>query len=203
MLRIVLIVALTIGLLTIPFLVHAEVYKWIDDKGGVHFTEDYSSIPEKYRPVAETRRFPQDPKDTSPASVEKKPTAASVTKVLEPPVEKTPAVQKPALMHSEVFEGMMTKLDAFGKSFVVTGEKETMSFLISWETKITDELGKEQHLEELRRRMETNPSTGVRVSVEYIRVGDDFNASNITLHGRKDFHGRDRLKPPRPPRPPK
>jgi hypothetical protein len=199
----VLMATLAIGLLTIPFLVHAEVYKWIDDKGGVHFTEDYSSIPEKYRPVAETRRFPQDPKDTSPASVEKKATAASDTKAPEPPVEKTPAVQKPALVHSELFEGMMTKLDAFGKSFVVTGEKETMSFLISWETKIIDELGKEQHLEELRRRMETNPSTGVRVTVEYIRDGDDFNASNITLHGRKDFDGRDRLKPPRPPRPPR
>ena len=198
----VLIAALTIGLLTIPFLVHAEVYKWIDDKGGVHFTEDYSKIPEKYRPVAETRRFPQDPKDTSPASVEKKPTAASVTKVLEPPVEKTPAVQKPALMHSEVFEGMMTKLDAFGKSFVVTGEKETMSFLISWETKIIDELGKERLFEELIRRMEITPS-GVPVSVKYIRDGDDIHTSNITLHGQKDFHGGQRRIPPRPPRPPK
>ena len=83
----VLIAALTIGLLTIPSFVYAEVYKWIDDKGNVHFTEDYSKIPEKYRPVAETRRFPQDPKDTSPASVEKKPTSASAPKVPEPAVQ--------------------------------------------------------------------------------------------------------------------
>jgi hypothetical protein len=74
--KIGLIAALTIGLLTIPFLAHAEVYRWIDDKGDVHFTDDYSKIPEKYRPVAETRRFPQDPKDTSPSSVEQKPSPA-------------------------------------------------------------------------------------------------------------------------------
>jgi len=40
-----------IALLMTPFSVSAQVYKWIDDKGDVHFTDDYSSIPEKYRPV--------------------------------------------------------------------------------------------------------------------------------------------------------
>src|SRR5512136_401847 len=84
----VLIAALTIGLLTIPFLVHAEVYKWLDDKGQVHFTDDYSNIPEKYRPVAETQRFAQDPKETSPSSVERKPTPASAAKVPEPATQR-------------------------------------------------------------------------------------------------------------------
>ena len=27
----------------------AEVYKWVDEKGGVHFTDDFIQIPEKYR----------------------------------------------------------------------------------------------------------------------------------------------------------
>jgi hypothetical protein len=45
----VLIASLTIGLLTIPFLVHAEVYKWIDDKGTIFFTDDYSNIPPAYQ----------------------------------------------------------------------------------------------------------------------------------------------------------
>ena len=203
----VLIAALTIGLLTIPFLVHAEVYKWIDDKGNVHFTDDYSSIPDRYRPVAETQRFPQDPKDTSPSSVDKKATSTLAPKVSEPAVQNKvsePTVQKPPVVQSEVFEGAMSKLDAFGRSFVVTGERETMSFLISGDTKIIDELGKEQHVEELRRRMETNPSTGVPVSVKYIRDGDDIHASHITLHGRKPFDGGNyrRPRPPRPPKPP-
>ncbi len=195
MLKIVLIAGLTIGLLTIPFLVHAEVYKWIDDKGDVHFTDDYSKIPEKYRPQ-------RTPEETSPPSVEKKPTPALAPEVSEPPSQKIPVVQKEPPVVPEVFEGVISKLDAFGRSFVVTSEKETMSFLISGDTKIIDELGKEQHFEELTRRMETNPSTGVPVSVKYIRDGDDIHASNITLHGRKDFDGRD-FRRPRPPRPPK
>ena len=33
----------------IPFLVHAEVYKWIDEKGTIHFTDDESNIPSSYR----------------------------------------------------------------------------------------------------------------------------------------------------------
>jgi len=31
----------------------AEVYKWVDDKGVVHFTDDIIQIPEKYRPQIE------------------------------------------------------------------------------------------------------------------------------------------------------
>jgi hypothetical protein len=41
--------ALTIGFLMIPFSIHAEVYKWIDDKGTIHFTDDYGNIPSSYR----------------------------------------------------------------------------------------------------------------------------------------------------------
>ena len=193
--KIVLIAALTIGLLTIPFLVHAEVYKWIDDKGDVHFTDDYSNIPEKYRPVAETQRFPQDPKDTSPSSVEKKPTPALAPKVPEPAVQKTPLVLR------EVFEGVISKLDDFGRSFVVTGEKETMSFPISEDTRIIDEFGKEVPFEELTRRMSVTAS-GIPVSVKYIRDGDDIHTSNITIHAQKEFQWRDHRRP-KPPKPPK
>jgi predicted nucleic acid-binding Zn-ribbon protein len=32
---------------------YAEVYKWVDEKGGVHFTDDLLQIPEKYRPKVE------------------------------------------------------------------------------------------------------------------------------------------------------
>jgi superkiller protein 3 len=44
----------------IPFLVLAETYKWIDDKGGIHFTDDYSTIPEKHRQEIEKRTLPKD-----------------------------------------------------------------------------------------------------------------------------------------------
>jgi hypothetical protein len=45
----VLIVILTVGFLMTPFLIHAEVYQWIDNKGTIYFTDDYSNIPPSYR----------------------------------------------------------------------------------------------------------------------------------------------------------
>jgi uncharacterized protein YfcZ (UPF0381/DUF406 family) len=45
----ILIVVLTIGFLMIPFSIHAEVYQWIDDKGTIHFTDDYNNVPSSYR----------------------------------------------------------------------------------------------------------------------------------------------------------
>ena len=38
----------------------AEMYKWVDEKGTVHFTDDPSMIPEKYRPDTETRKSPME-----------------------------------------------------------------------------------------------------------------------------------------------
>ncbi len=32
----------------------AQVYKWVDEKGVTHFTDDISQVPEEYRPRAET-----------------------------------------------------------------------------------------------------------------------------------------------------
>jgi len=37
----------------IPQLSFGEVYKWVDEKGVVHFTDDMQQVPEKYRPKAE------------------------------------------------------------------------------------------------------------------------------------------------------
>ena len=203
----VLVAALTIGLLTIPFLVHAELYKWIDDKGNVHFTDDYSNIPEKYRPVAETQRFPQDPKETSPSGVEKKPTPTLAPKLPEPAVQKEAseaAVQKAPSASREVVEGVISKLDDFGRSFVVTRDNENMTFPISEDTRIIDEFGKEAPFDELKRRMSVTAS-GIPVSVKYIRDGDDIRTSSITIRSQQEFQWRDHRRPipPRPPRPPR
>lgn len=192
-----------IGLFITPFSAHAQVYKWIDDKGDVHFTDDYSSIPEKYRSVAETQ---QPPKEPPPAIVEKKTAPAPYPKVSEPPVQKTPVVLKTPEPVPEVFEGKVIKLDDFARSFVVTdkaNKERTMSFRISEDTKIIDELRKEVAFDELRRRVETNPSTGITVTVKYTREKDDIHTTSVTLHGKQDFDGGNIQKPPSPPKPPK
>jgi hypothetical protein len=39
---------------------HAEIYKWVDDKGTVHFTEDPATIPEKYLEKVKSRTADED-----------------------------------------------------------------------------------------------------------------------------------------------
>ena len=42
--------------LDIPFLFSEEIYRWTDEKGTTHFTDDASTIPEKYRKEAEEKK---------------------------------------------------------------------------------------------------------------------------------------------------
>jgi len=45
-----------------------EVYKWVDEKGTVHFTDDPGQIPEKYRDQIQKREPPKEPVSTPPTS---------------------------------------------------------------------------------------------------------------------------------------
>jgi peptidoglycan hydrolase CwlO-like protein len=50
-----------------------EVYKWVDEKGIVHFTDDLGEVPEKYREQIQKERPPKEstpPQPTSPPSIE-------------------------------------------------------------------------------------------------------------------------------------
>lgn len=51
---------LILVLLCITELAFGEVYKWVDEKGVVHFTDDISQIPEKYRPQIKTLEYPEE-----------------------------------------------------------------------------------------------------------------------------------------------
>ncbi|MFZ3209288.1 MAG: DUF4124 domain-containing protein, partial [Geobacteraceae bacterium] len=44
-----LVLLVSIALLAFTTSVHAETYKWIDDKGTINFTEDLGNVPPKYR----------------------------------------------------------------------------------------------------------------------------------------------------------
>ena len=59
---------------------YGEMYKWMDEKGTVHFTDDLSSIPEKYRQDAETRK---PPKEISTPQPKEKPTSTPSPKISE------------------------------------------------------------------------------------------------------------------------
>jgi clan AA aspartic protease (TIGR02281 family) len=47
-------------LIILPLAGYGEMYKWVDEKGTVHFADDLSNIPEKYRPDVEMRTPPQE-----------------------------------------------------------------------------------------------------------------------------------------------
>jgi chromosome segregation ATPase len=42
----------------------AEVYKWVDEKGVVYFTDDITQVPEKYRSKAEKIGLPEEKGET-------------------------------------------------------------------------------------------------------------------------------------------
>jgi hypothetical protein len=45
-----------------------EVYRWEDEKGTVHFTDDLGQVPEKYREKVQKKISPKEPVPTQPAS---------------------------------------------------------------------------------------------------------------------------------------
>jgi hypothetical protein len=155
----VLIAALTIGLLMIPFLVYADVYKWVDEKGTVHFTDDNSTIPEKYGQQVERRSLPEDSK---PMTEEKK----TESKTAGSPLSSSVMQDIPLL-----FSGMISTFSA--GTIVVTGEGKNMVFLISEDTSIKTDYGKDISFNELK--------NGSPVTIEYIKKGDDNHARSIKV----------------------
>ncbi len=47
---------------------YAQVFKWVDDKGSVHFTDDISKIPEKYRQAIEEIEAREEKSETKTES---------------------------------------------------------------------------------------------------------------------------------------
>ncbi len=58
---------------------YGEMYKWVDEKGVVHFTDDLTTIPEKYLEQVETRKPPKETSTPKPQE-ESKPSLPEKTK---------------------------------------------------------------------------------------------------------------------------
>jgi len=65
----------------LPPVLSQEFYRWTDDKGAVHFTDNIYSIPEKYRGQVEKRRYVPPPQSSAPALEQesKQPQTARIT----------------------------------------------------------------------------------------------------------------------------
>ena len=86
-------------LMALALPVSAEMYKWVDEKGTVHFTDDISSIPEKYREDVEER---ETSKETPDQEVREKPAPAPAQKSSEPEGFEVNLVRRSELWLSEV-----------------------------------------------------------------------------------------------------
>ncbi len=68
---------LLVGLILIPLVGGTqETYQWVDEKGTVHFTDDFGKIPEKYQDQVKKREVPTEALP-SPKPPEEKPSPRS------------------------------------------------------------------------------------------------------------------------------
>jgi hypothetical protein len=85
-LRIIAGVTLLLGIWIFPPILYSqEVYRWTDEQGTVHFTDDPSRIPDRYRSQSEKKEMPREPqKDRAePVKPEVKSDTDRVKKYLE------------------------------------------------------------------------------------------------------------------------
>ena len=75
-----------IGIVLASSLVSAQaIYRWVDEKGSIHFTDDSSLIPEKYREQIKTEKIPAEPPPSAPrAQPQAVPTGPPSVKATEP-----------------------------------------------------------------------------------------------------------------------
>lgn len=81
---------------------YADMYKWVDEKGTVHFTDDPSAIPEKYRENAETRKPSKEIGTTSRQQPQEGPKFSSSQKASEEDGITVPLFRKHELLFAEV-----------------------------------------------------------------------------------------------------
>jgi hypothetical protein len=58
------ILSVTLFIFLISQISFAQVYKWTDEKGVTHFTDDITQVPEKYRPKSERVEIPEEKEET-------------------------------------------------------------------------------------------------------------------------------------------
>ena len=79
--------------------VYGEMYKWVDEKGTVHFTDDISSVPEEHRERVEDRKAP---KETAAPEPKEKLSPSPTSKAPEPERFEASLLRRHELLLAEV-----------------------------------------------------------------------------------------------------
>jgi len=80
--------------------IYGEMYKWVDEKGTLHFADDLSKVPEKYRTDAEIRKVPKE--ISTPETKERPSTLPTTPKTLESEGIEVNLLRKHELLLTEV-----------------------------------------------------------------------------------------------------
>ena len=158
--------------LGVASLTYGQMYKWVDEKGCIHFTDDLSKVPEKYRREAESREVQEETPPPLPEDQPMPPAESTVPE--EPKGSEVNLIRKYGVWLAEVVLNERVR-----RHFVVdTGASFT---LISWQT-----------AEDLGIAMDENtllmPATGVSgfiltpmVNLKSVRVGKTVSQDVETL----------------------
>ena len=158
MIRRIIIAISVILCFTIPCIVYAEVYKWVDEKGTLHFTDDESTIPEKYRQQVEKVILPEGSKFIEGGGQTNRPAEGNIPGSLR---------QDTSLWFSGVINTVGTG------QISVTGEGKDLVFQITQDTKIQTNDEKNVSADELK--------YGRPVTIEYVKRGEENVASTIKV----------------------
>ncbi len=152
-----------LALLMIPFSVRAEIYKWVDEKGGIHFTDDHSTIPEKYNEKMERRSLPEDSKPTAER------TQPAEEKKSESKGYGTWGASEILLL----FSGLISQVGDPGRSLAVTAGEKEMVFTVFEDTTIKTDSGQNVSFDGLK--------NGMSATIEYVKEGHINRARSIKV----------------------
>ncbi len=124
-----------------------ELYKWVDDKGTVHFTDNLTSIPEKYRDQIQTQTQP----GPTPSPPQATPSPPRVTPQPAPPAPAT-AASEPSVRFT----------DRLGRD-----EQWWRAQAKEWNDKLVDA---QKKLDELKKDLKTaDEEEGVKYKPKHLR----------------------------------
>ncbi len=161
--KMVLIALLTIGFLITPLLARPGVYKWVDEQGTVHFTDDYSTIPEKYKQQLERMSLSEDSKSIMEGTQEDKGHVKPIEQGKTEGKKEEIRSNSPVVQETSFLSGQIIKINNVERMLTVKGKKETIEFTVPEDTRIATDLGKGM--------LFTTLGKGMLVTVEFFKQG--------------------------------
>ncbi len=114
-----------------------EVYRWVDEKGTVHFTDDLSQVPEKYREKIRKEISPKEP-----ASVQPTPPPPPT-----PPTKEEETVKEPEQMPAPPQKDILGRGEEWWRARAIEWNEKLKTAQKNYESTHSEWIAKKQELE--------------------------------------------------------